>query len=83
MSDPVRGIANSFDNPAEHLTKGGVEIDVLYVGDMKVKRVTYPSGWKFSTHMGAPKCLDTHVGCTVSGHMTAEVDDGTRLELGP
>ena len=83
MSDPIRGTSKSFDSPTEHLSKGGVEIDVLYLGDLKVKRATYPSGWKFSTQMGAPRCEDTHVGYTVSGHITAELEDGTRLEFGP
>jgi mannose-6-phosphate isomerase-like protein (cupin superfamily) len=73
----------SFDKPDDHVAKGGVEIDVLQVGDMKVKRATYPSGWKFSTHMGAPKCQDTHVGYTVSGRLIAELSDGTRIEAGP
>jgi len=83
MATPIGGTMKTFDKPDEHVTKGGVEIDVLQVGDMKVKRATYPSGWKFSTHMGAPKCFDTHVGYTVSGHLTAELGDGTRLEFGP
>ena len=83
MATPIGGTMKSFDKPDEHAAKGGVQIDVLQVGDMKVKRATYPSGWKFSTHMGAPKCLDTHVGYTLSGHMLAELGDGTRLELSP
>ena len=83
MAALISGTMKSFDSPDEHVTKGGVEVDVLQVGDMKVKRATYPSGWKFSTHMGAPRCQDTHVGYTISGHMTAELDDGTRLEFRP
>ena len=83
MAAPISGTMKSFDSPDEHVTKGGVEIDILQVGDMKVKRATYPSGWKFSTHMGAPRCQDTHVGYTISGHMIAELDDGTRLEFRP
>ena len=83
MAVLIGGTTKSFDKPDEHLAKGGVEIDVVQLGDMKVKRATYPSGWKFSTHMGAPKCLDTHVGYAVSGHLTVELDDGTRLEFGP
>ena len=83
MATPIGGTIKSFDTPDEHVAKGGVEIDVLQVGDMKVKRATYPSGWKFSTHMGAPRCQDTHVGYTVSGRLVAELNDGTRLESGP
>jgi quercetin dioxygenase-like cupin family protein len=83
MATPIGGTMKTFDKPDEHVAKGGVEIDVLQVGEMKVKRATYPPGWKFSTHMGAPKCYDTHVGYTVSGHLTAELSDGSRLEFGP
>ena len=83
MATPLRGATKSFDEPDEHSAKGGVQIDVLRLGDMKVKRMTYPAGWKFSTDMGAPKCQDTHVGYTVSGHLATELSDGTRLEFGP
>jgi len=83
MPTPISGTTKSFDNPDEHVALGGVEIDVLHIGDMKVKRVTYPPGWRFSTHMGAPKCQDTHVGYAVSGHLIAELSDGTQLELAP
>ena len=83
MAAPISGTMKSFDKADERVSKGGVEIEVLQIGDMKVRRATYPSGWKFSTHMGAPKCQDTHVGYTLSGHMVAELDDGTRLEFGP
>jgi hypothetical protein len=83
MAIAISGTTKSFDRPDEHITKGGVEIDVLQIGDLKVKRATYPSGWKFSTHMGAPKCFDTHVGYTVSGSLIAELSDGNRLEFGP
>jgi mannose-6-phosphate isomerase-like protein (cupin superfamily) len=83
MPTHIGGTVKTFDRPEEHATKGGVEIDVVQLGDMKVKRVTYPPGWKYSTQMGATRCQDTHVGYTVSGHMIAELEDGTQLELGP
>jgi mannose-6-phosphate isomerase-like protein (cupin superfamily) len=83
MATPISGTMKSFDKPDDHVSKGGVEIDILQLGDMKVKRATYPPGWKFSTHMGAAKCQDTHVGYAVSGHMLAELSDGTHLEFGP
>jgi len=83
MATPIDGTAKSFDKPDQRITKGGAVIEVVQIGDMNVKRITYPPGWRFSTHMGAPKCLDTHVGYTMSGHMVAQFDDGTRLEFGP
>jgi mannose-6-phosphate isomerase-like protein (cupin superfamily) len=83
MATPIGGTVKSFGKPDDRITKGGAEIEVVQIGDMKVKRITYPPGWRFSTHMGAPKCMDTHVGYTLSGHMVAELDNGTRLEFGP
>lgn len=83
MATPVRGLMLSFDQTDEHISKGGVEIDVVHIGDMKVKRASYPPGWRYSTHMGAPRCLDTHVGYTVSGRTVVELSDGTQLEFGP
>jgi mannose-6-phosphate isomerase-like protein (cupin superfamily) len=83
MATPIRGTMKSFDEPDDHFAKGGVEIDILQIGDMKVKRAAYPPGWKFSTHMGAPRCMDTHVGYALSGRLEVELSDGERLEIGP
>jgi hypothetical protein len=83
MGTGNKGVSKSFDRPDERVTKGGVEVEVVQLGDVKVKRATYPAGWRFSRDMGAPKCLDTHVGYTVSGRIVAELDDGTRVEFGP
>jgi hypothetical protein len=78
MATPISGTTKSFDKPDEHVAQGGVEIDVLQVGDMKLKRATYPPGRKFSTHMGAPRCQDTHVGYTVSGRLIAKLSPDFR-----
>lgn len=83
MANGIGGTMKSFDRPDDHVTKGGVEIDVLQIGDMKVKRASYPPGWKFSTHMGAPKCMDTHVGYALSGRIHVAFDDGTELDFAP
>jgi mannose-6-phosphate isomerase-like protein (cupin superfamily) len=83
MTDPIGGQTRSFDKPDEHVAKGGAEIDVVLVGDMRVKRASYPPGWRFSTHMGAPRCQDTHVGYALSGRMTVERSDGVRMAFGP
>jgi len=83
MASPNRGTSKSLDKPEEHVDKGGVEVDVVHLGDIKVKRATYPKGWRFSTHMGADRCQDTHVGYTISGRMSVELEDGARLEFAP
>ncbi len=83
MGTGNKATSKSFDKADEHVSKGGVEIEVVQLGDFKAKRATYPVGWKFSRDMGAPKCHDTHVGYTLSGRIVAEFDDGTRVEFGP
>jgi hypothetical protein len=83
MGSGNKGTTKSFDKPDDRVSKGGVEIEVVQLGDVKVKRATYPVGWRFSRDMGAPKCLDTHVGYALSGRIMVELDDGTRFETGP
>jgi mannose-6-phosphate isomerase-like protein (cupin superfamily) len=81
MPGANRGTKKSFSKPDHHVTKGSVEIDIVELGDFKAKRATYPPGWRFSQHMGAPKCYDTHVGYAVSGRITVALDDGTQLDF--
>jgi len=83
MASGNTGGSKSLNRPDDHLSKGGVEIDIVQLGDLKVKRASYPPGWRFSEHMGAPKCYDTHVGYTLAGHIHVDLDDGTELEFGP
>jgi hypothetical protein len=83
MGTGNKGTSKSFSTPDERASRGGVEIEIVHLGDFKAKRATYPPGWRFSKDMGAPKCYDTHVGYTLSGRIVAELDDGTRLEFGP
>ena len=80
MATMSKAASASFDNPAESVEKGGVQIDVVYLGDIKVKRAKYPAGWRFSKDMGAERCHDTHVGYVIDGRIHAVMDDGTELD---
>jgi uncharacterized cupin superfamily protein len=80
MATMSKAASRSFDQPDEQLEKGGVQIDVVYLGDVKVKRAKYPGGWRFSKDMGADRCQDTHVGYVIEGSIHAVMDDGTELE---
>jgi mannose-6-phosphate isomerase-like protein (cupin superfamily) len=80
MATMSKAASRSFDQPDEQAEKGGVTIDVVYLGDMKVKRAKYPPGWKFSRDMGAERCGDTHVGYVIEGSIHAVMDDGTELD---
>jgi uncharacterized cupin superfamily protein len=80
MSTMSKLASASFAHPDESAEKGGVQIDVVYLGDIKVKRAKYPAGWRFSKDMGAERCEDTHVGYVIDGAIHAVMDDGTELE---
>ena len=65
---------------AVHRTVGGVHEDVVEAGDARIKRVVYPPGYRWSTHIGptvgTPLCMHAHVGFLVQGEMRVEYPDG-------
>jgi hypothetical protein len=74
---PVRG--------AEHRSVGGVDIDVVRAGAGRVKRIVYPVGYRWSSHMkpiiGGDFCQHAHVGFLVHGQMHIQYADGCVVEL--
>ena len=74
LSAPVNG--------AEHVEVAGVQVDVTRVGDARVRRVIYPVGFRWSTHMkplvNTDRCMHAHVGFIVSGSIEVEYADGCR-----
>jgi mannose-6-phosphate isomerase-like protein (cupin superfamily) len=73
--------SRSFGSPDEQVDKGRVHIEVIELGEFKVKRQTYPPGWRFSTDMGRSRCNDTHVGYVVSGHIHVALEGGEELDI--
>jgi hypothetical protein len=69
---------------AEHHTVGTVEIDVQRAGTARVKRVIYPPGFRWSTHMkpvtGTDRCMHAHVGFIAHGRIHMEYPDGSVVE---
>jgi hypothetical protein len=80
MSSDDKSYRRSFEEPDDQTTKGGVRIDVAKLGELKVKRATYPPGWRFSKDMGADRCMDTHVGYLASGHIHVVLSDATEVD---
>jgi mannose-6-phosphate isomerase-like protein (cupin superfamily) len=80
MATMSRAASRSFDQPDEQAEKGGVTIDVINLRGIKVKRATYPPGWRFSKDMGADHCQDNHVGYVIEGSIHVVMDDGTELD---
>jgi hypothetical protein len=65
---------------AEHQTFGPVELDIVRVGDARVKRLVYPAGLRWSTDLqplsGSDACRHAHVGFLVQGSLHFEYADG-------
>ena len=70
---------------AEHREIGGLQIDVVRAAAGRVKRVVYPPGFRWSTHMkaivGTDLCLHAHVGFLARGQVHIRYADGCTLEF--
>ena len=70
---------------ADHREMNGVVIDVVPAAEARVKRVIYPAGFRWSTHIkpvtGTPLCLHGHVGFLARGRVHVEYADGCVVEF--
>ena len=61
-------------------TVGGVQVDIGPAGAGRVKRIVYPAGFRWSTHMksvvGTDYCMHAHVGFLARGHVQIRYADG-------
>jgi hypothetical protein len=59
---------------------GGVQVDVSRCGAVRVKRMIYPAGFHWSTHLsaiiGSEFCMHSHVGFLAQGRMRVRFADG-------
>lgn len=81
MTDPL--LAAMADTESREIN--GVQIDVRRAGGARVKRIIYPKGFRWSTHMkpatGTDACMHGHVGFLAKGQIHVEYADGCKLEL--
>jgi|SRR5947209_14429649 len=70
---------------AEHREIGTVQLDVVRAGQGRVKRLVYPPGFRWSTHMkgiaGTDLCMHAHVGFLARGRVHIQYADGCTLEF--
>jgi hypothetical protein len=70
---------------AEHRELGGARIDIVRAGTVRVGRVVYPPGFRWSTHMkplvGTELCEHAHVGFLAQGHVQGAYADGCRFDF--
>jgi hypothetical protein len=77
LLDPIPG--------ADHREIGGVQLDIARAGSGRVKRVIYPAGFRWSTHMkplvGSDLCQHAHIGFIARGTIGIRYQDGCTLEF--
>jgi hypothetical protein len=70
---------------AEHREVGGLQLDIAAAGIARVKRVIYPPGFRWSTHMkkvaGTDLCMHAHLGFLARGQINVQFADGCMLEF--
>ena len=75
-SDPI----NAPVKGAERREVAGVVMDIARVGSGRVKRVSYPAGFRWSRDMkalvGTDYCMHAHVGFLISGRIDVTYADG-------
>lgn len=69
----------------ERMEVGGATLDIVQAGSARVKRIIYPKGFRWSTHMkaivGTEHCMHAHVGFLASGRIHIEYPDGCVMEF--
>jgi hypothetical protein len=70
---------------AAHREVGGVTIDVAEAANGRVKRVCYPPGFRWSTHMKpivkTELCMHAHVGFLARGRVRGTYADGCAFDV--
>lgn len=70
---------------ADHRVVAGVTMDIVPVGDGRVKRVIYPKGFHWAHEMqglvGTELCTHAHVGFLVRGRLHVRYADGCVKEF--
>jgi hypothetical protein len=70
---------------ADHREVGGVSIDTTRAANGRVKRVCYPPGFRWSTHMkplvSTPLCMHAHVGFLARGRVRGTYADGCAFDV--
>jgi len=64
---------------------GAVRIDIVRAGNGRIKRVVYPKGFRWSTHLkptvGTELCMHAHVGLLARGRVRGEYADGCTFDF--
>ena len=80
LTDPL--LAPMEADERHHL--GGVQVDIARAGNVRVKRMIYPPGFQWATHlsavMGSKLCMHADVGFMARGQVNVRFADGCVVE---
>ena len=70
---------------ADRRVIAGIGVDIMRAGNGRIKRLIYPPGFRWSTHIrptvGTTLCMHAHVGLLARGHVKGEYADGCTFEF--
>ena len=77
----------NLNDPDETKVTPKAKLQLVTVGGFTIGLRTLEPGWRWSTSMRAVAKTETceirHIGYVLSGHMGFQMDDGTKMEVGP
>jgi len=69
----------------DHREVGGLLLDIGKAAGCRIKRVIYPPGFRWSTHMkpvvNTEMCMHAHAGFLAQGQVHVQYQDGDTVEL--
>jgi len=69
----------------EHLEIKGILMDMVKAGEGRIKRMIYPPGARWATHLKhlvtTELCMHAHVGFLTQGHMRFQYGDGCIVDF--
>jgi hypothetical protein len=81
MADSLVGSMQDTD----HRDVGGLQLDIGKAGGARIKRIIYPPGFRWSTHMkpvvNTAYCMHAHVGFLAQGRVHVQYEDVDTVEL--
>jgi len=70
---------------ADHHKVGNITVDVVQAANGRIKRLVYPPGFRWSTHLkplvSTEFCMYAHVGFLARGHVCGAYADGCTFEF--
>lgn len=77
----------SFNSPDEKPEVGRGKVEVVKLGGVTVRRLTFQPGWRWSEDIKpiakTDSCQIAHLNVHISGKIGAKMEDGTEEEFGP